>query len=153
MLLLLPLFSPTIYSYKGITPQFTVLPMKCCEERQILPASDLDNEEMSLFWAENRQVYLCCYLALYCHAQAPPPKSGVRSACNYIWAQTLCSQWNCLHSAFRDRALPWSFCQPLLSSQLIKTANQAVIEVSTFVFYSCLIFLPWDVADWFWRFI
>lgn len=76
----------------------------------------------------------------------------LRSIRNYIWARTLGGWWNCLHSACRDQALPWSLCLPPLSSELVRTTNQAVISVSPFVFYSCLIFLPWNTMDWFWRF-
>lgn len=53
--------------------QVPAMPMKCCRGRKGLPSSDLDNQEMSLFWAENWQFYLYSYLALYCHAQTPPP--------------------------------------------------------------------------------
>lgn len=99
--------------------------MKCCGERQGLSASDLSNKDVLVFWTENWQVYLQVYLALHCCAQASPPKS-LRSACNYIWAHTFCGQWNSFHSTFRDWASPWSLYLSPQSSQLTRTANQAV---------------------------
>lgn len=127
--------------------------MNYCGERQCLPASDLDNKEMSLFWVVKWQIHLYHYSAWHCHTQAPPSQS-LKSAHNHIWITSCAVSGITLAIHTRaDWALPWSLCPSPLSSQLIRTANQAVVADSSLVFYSCLIILLWDGTNWFWRFI
>lgn len=146
---LLPLSSPSIYSYKGISSSPNTADEVLLKKRQGLPISDWDNKEMLLFWAENQPV-LYCSLALHCCAQAPSPKS-LKGASATFALTPLCSQWDFLQSAFRDwvslGSLYWSQFSSQLSSSglLIKHA----LQFSCFVFYYCLIFLPWGTVNCF----
>lgn len=77
-----------------------------------------------------------------CYLLCSPPSGLTSSTGNGI----VCTLYS-------ETELCFSGCAHLcFFPQLLKTPNQVVFAVSPFVLYSCLIFLPWGTAGWFWRY-